>query len=118
MEKHGWCLSPSVFHILYHVYFPVQSEHAEVRFKHRRSFLRKTCAHERNIGARSRNHCCRGKAISITYRMISSGLSSDVRSSNASGSSRTKSHFLNRSRTSYLLAYEDGTDTVFRNVGI
>jgi hypothetical protein len=26
--------------------------------------------------------------------------------------------FLNRYHTSFLLAYEDGTDTVFRNVGI
>jgi hypothetical protein len=25
------------------------------------------CAYKRNIEARSRNHCCRGKAINITY---------------------------------------------------
>jgi hypothetical protein len=23
--------------------------------------------YKRNIGARSRNHCCRGKAVSVTY---------------------------------------------------
>ena len=25
------------------------------------------CTYKRNIEARSRNHCCRGKAVSITY---------------------------------------------------
>jgi hypothetical protein len=25
------------------------------------------CTYKRNIEARSRNHCCRGKAISITH---------------------------------------------------
>jgi hypothetical protein len=25
------------------------------------------CIYKRNIEARSRNHCCRGKAISVTY---------------------------------------------------
>ena len=29
--------------------------------------LDRQCTYKRNILARSRNHCCRGKAISVTY---------------------------------------------------
>jgi hypothetical protein len=29
--------------------------------------LDRQCTYKRNIEARSRNHCCRGKAVSITY---------------------------------------------------
>jgi hypothetical protein len=38
--------------------------------KFRMKFLSKPdgqCTYKRNIEARSRNHCCRGKAISITH---------------------------------------------------
>jgi len=42
------------------------------------------CTYERNIQGRSRNHRCRGKAISITYCEVSVAFAYPVRKAHAS----------------------------------
>jgi hypothetical protein len=55
-----------------------------------------------------------------TSRMLSSGLFPGICSLNANVSEHCLFHLHRRVDipSSYLLAYEDGTDRVFRNVGI
>jgi hypothetical protein len=68
--------------------------------------------HHRNIEARSRYHCCRGKAVGIMCILL--GISP---ASNFGKPTFRNPVSVPSSRTSHP-ALEDGTDTGFRNVGL